>query len=118
MLNKKRLRQINSAPFLFGLERLLFKKQDLFYDLDNLYVKNKTETKSFPLKNITAVSRTYNKLGNRNQWEIEIRDHGKYYSFRFFNNWTLKNTNFPKFMALMKRIKPEAVKSKLNIWGI
>lgn len=117
-INTKRLRRINSSPFMFGLERLFFRKQDLFYDHENLYVEEKSGMRSFPLSCISLVGRTYNMLTGRNQWEIDLRADSKFYSFRFFANWTLYNNNFPKFLAIMKRIKPEAVKSKLNIWGI
>ena len=111
-INKKRLRQINSRPFMFGLEKLFFKKQDLFFDSENLYVEDSAGMRTFPLSCITSIGRTYNKLGNRNQWEIDLRYDGKFYSFRFFSNWTPRNNNFPIFLALMRRRKPEFEKNK------
>ncbi len=113
-MNSERIK-ISSRPFLIGLFAF---KNELFFDKDFLYVQRKKEIKQFPLASILSVQRTYNKVNNREVWELTLIDERQKYSYRFLTNLTLSNPNFSIFLQHMEKQYPNCRRSKLTIWTI
>lgn len=105
--------KISSRPFFFGL--FVF-KNELFFDKEFLYIQRKKEVKQFPLASIISVQRTYNKVNNREVWELTLMHERHKQSFRFLTNITLSNPNFSIFLQHMEKQYPHCGLSKLTIW--
>ncbi|RKR08282.1 hypothetical protein C8C83_5519 [Flavobacterium sp. 90] len=101
------------APFNWGLETFLFKRNVFYFDNDNLYItKSNDPVTKYPLSIITEVRRTNVMINDRRVWKIIINNSGKQiiYKIRSYRN----------FGVFLEKIKenPNASVDDQYIWGI
>jgi hypothetical protein len=107
--NPKNYKKINYTPFLFGLGRFLY--QEVFYDVENLYLKSGKVVRTIPLLSITSVKDAWSKSNHIPIWKIEWNHNGKYGSVRFPIDEGNARSGFESFYRFMRYYHPDVVKS-------
>jgi TPR repeat protein len=95
----------------------LFGKVDkVEFDGSFVYItkKNSSATVTFPLKDISVLSKTLRRVNNRPYWEMQYSINGATDTVTFRDNTTLWNRDFPEFLNLLKEVNPSCVQSQLS----
>lgn len=100
-------------PFMWGLEKVLFRKPVFYFDADNLYIiKSNDSVIKYPLSTITEAKRTNIMINDRRVWKIIIDISGKQIIYKIRNY-----RNFDLFLEKVKE-NPNAIVDDQYIWGI
>ncbi|MBO0592887.1 hypothetical protein I2486_15895 [Cellulophaga sp. E16_2] len=107
-------------PFFFGLEKKIISKEEFYFDHENFYAMHQDlQKKAFKLSAITELKKTSIQITNRRIWQITIKEtNNADVVFKFAHNYTLWNKNFALFHEKIKKINPEAIKSKWSLWSM
>ena len=113
-------KKISMKPFFFGLEKKLISIEEFYFDHENFYaIHQDLQKKVFKLSTITELKRTATQVNNRRIWQITIQQaNATTVVFKFAHNYTLWNKNFAIFHKKIKKINPEAIKSKWSLWSM
>lgn len=95
-------------------------KKHYSYNDEVLYILNEYEQKviAIPFADIKEVRRTAVKIKNRRFWKVVALHNNEEVTFKFRHNYTFWNNNFPKFLRKLKRVNPDVVTSRWNVWNI
>ena len=112
------LKKISTHPFFFGFENKLINDEEFYFDAVHFYAITPDSKKAvFKLADIIELSKTSTIINNRHVWQVKIQyETDQEVIFKFTHNYTVWNKDFLLFYEEVKRINPEAIKSKWNLW--
>ncbi|MEO8932790.1 MAG: hypothetical protein ABI295_00665 [Xanthomarina sp.] len=114
------LNKISKNPYILGswLGKKPNSEGDFYFDSDSFYViKNNVQTAIFDLHEIYELSKTSIKINNVRIWQVKLLRNEEEFTFKFAHNWSIWNSNFKEFHSKINEIRPEAIKTKFNVWS-
>lgn len=115
------MRRISFKPPLFALENNLLSNEMFYFDATNFYaINHKQQRKAvFPITDIVELRRTSVTVRDKKVWQVIF--HGTDNNeivFKFINNYSIINKEFPEFYKKIAQVNPAAIKSKWSLWAM